>query len=130
MDMIKRRDYLKVVENPGKSLDYVITLSGDLAGCPQAQTITLRYIPDRHILEDGSFAKYLDAIRTCKWLNSEDVAVTALTDLNNELVARWLQLSLNAPHHQASALNTHEVVLEDRQPGWDNANLLNRLGQI
>lgn len=127
MDMIERRAVLTVAENPGRKLDYVITLSGNISGCRQAQTMTLRYIPDRHIIDSGSFAAYLVAVAKCTWSNSEDLSVTALTDINNELVARWIQVSLRAPQHQASALNIHDVVLEDRQPGWDNSALLARL---
>jgi len=64
------------------------------------------------------------------WHNPEDLAVTVLTDINNEVITRWIQVQVNVPELQHHAVDTHGVVIEDRQPGWDNPALMARLVQI
>ena len=44
-------------------------------------------------------------------------------DLNNELIPRWVQVTVLG----TSADMAHRVTLEDRQPRWDNAALLSRM---
>lgn len=129
MDMIERRAFLWVTDNPDRALDYVVTLAGKLPACEQAQSIMLRYIPDRKILNAEAFANYLNAIGQCTWDSPEDLAVTVLTDVNNEIIGRWMQVTLSTPDQQ-SPLTSHGVVLEDRQPGWDNPSLMGRLERI
>jgi len=130
MDMIERRALLHGKTNPDRKLDYVITLSSQFSTCNQAQQVVLRYIPDRFILDGDAFAQYLEAIDKVTWNSPEDVAVAVLCDVNNEIIGRWVQVSLEAPLAQGSALSNHAVVLEDRQPGWDNPSLLGRLKRI
>ena len=129
MDMMERRAFLQVTENPDRSLDYVVTLAGSLPTCEQAQSIMLRYIPDRKILDANAFAKYLKAVGEATWESPEDLAVTVLTDVNNEIIGRWMQISLSTPD-QNNPITTHGVVLEDRQPGWDNPSLMGRLERV
>ena len=50
-----------------------------------------------------------------------------LDDINNEVVARWVQITVSSPDPTDSALEFHGIVLEDRQPKWDNPALLSRL---
>ncbi|MEE8393877.1 MAG: hypothetical protein V3R66_05985, partial [Rhodospirillales bacterium] len=57
------------------------------------------------------------------WETMEKVAVMVLNDINNEVVARWTQVSVAASKDKAS----HNVMVEDRQPHWDNPDLLSRL---
>ncbi|MBL4748839.1 MAG: hypothetical protein JKY17_08880 [Magnetovibrio sp.] len=130
MNMMDRRALLNSKDNPGRKLDYVITLAGNLPTCNQARKIVLRYIPDREILDAEAFGHYLQAVEKTQWDTPEDLAVTLLTDVNNEIVARWVQVSLSAPKNQDGIVSTHGVVLEDRQPGWDNRTLLGRLDRI
>ena len=60
---------------------------------------------------------------------SNDLSSNILNDVNNELVTRWLQLSISAPNQVHHGIDRHEVMLEDRQPNWDNVGLLSRLKQ-
>lgn len=131
MDMIERRGHLTSTANPDKKLDYIVTLKGHLPNTQSASHhIALRYVPDRDILDAKAFGNYLDALSNEAWENPEDLAVTVLTDVNNEIVARWVQVSLRVPELQHHAISTHAVIIEDRQPGWDNAALLQRLERI
>lgn len=131
MDLLERRGHLASTANPDKKLDYIVTLEAHL---PNAQSnsrhIALRYVPDRDVLDAKAFGAYLDALAQDAWDTPEDLAVTVLTDINNEIVARWIQVSLSVPELQHHAVQTHAVVIEDRQPGWDNKGLLGRLERI
>ncbi|HEY9080900.1 hypothetical protein [Magnetovibrio sp.] len=131
MDLNERRALLAVDNNLDRKLDYLVTLSGHLPGGGGArQLVNVRYVPDKLILQARSFGAYLEALAETPWNNPEDLAVTVLTDINNEVIARWVQVSINVPELQHHAVDTHAVLIEDRQPGWDNPALLGRLERI
>jgi NADPH-dependent 7-cyano-7-deazaguanine reductase QueF len=114
-----RRATLAVAPNPGGRLDYLVELA-----LPWGEgTLTLRYVPDRLIVTAESLAAYGQALAADGWSSPEGVVVTALDDLANELVPRWLHITLSVP---AGAV-AHAVVAEERQPGWNNTGLLARL---
>ena len=129
MDIHKRRILLLFERNPDIKLDYVISITGHMAtpGEVDSSAIHLRYVPDKAILNPASFGRYLDALGTLAWKTLEEVAAAILNDVNNELITRWLQVSISAPDQVHHGIDRHEVLLEDRQPNWDNAGLLSRL---
>ena len=87
----------------------------------------MRYVPDKLIIDPAAFGRYLGALGTLPWESLEKVAVTILDDINNEVVARWVQVALSAPNGTHPGVDSHGVMLEDRQPKWDNPALLSRL---
>ena len=129
MDIHKRRALLICDRNPDIKLDYVISITGHMAnpGEVDSSAIPLRYVPDKTILKPASFGRYLDALGTMEWKTLEEGAAAILNDVNNELVTRWLQLSISAPTQVHHGIDRHEVMLEDRQPNWENVGLLSRL---
>ncbi len=129
MDILERRNLLATERNPDIKLDYVISVTGHMAthGEVDSSSVSLRYVPDREILDPASFGRYLDALGTLKWESLEEAAAAVLNDVNNELVARWVQVAISAPDQVHPGIDRHEVLLEDRQPNWDNAGLLSRL---
>ncbi len=131
MDLSERRALLETCDNPDKNIDYLVTLSGHLpGGGDKRHLIEVRYVPDRLILDVRAFGGYLEALSSIEWQTAEDLAVTVLTDINNQIICRWVQVDVNVPELQHHAVDTHGVVLQDRQPNWDNAALLNRLERI
>ena len=131
MDLMERRAILQCTPNPDKQLDYIVTLTGHLPHSHgQSRRVTLRYVPDRDIVDSRALGAYLEALAEQTWSTPEDLAVTILTDVNNEIVARWIQVGLSMPERLHHAVESHAVVLEDRQPGWDNPALLGRLERI
>ncbi|MEO5338350.1 MAG: hypothetical protein H7841_15890 [Magnetospirillum sp. WYHS-4] len=120
MDRLTRRSRLSVRPDPDPKLDYLVTLEGEIGG-ERPAAIELRYVPDRLILVPESFAAYLEDLGRRDWESLESLAVALLDDLRNELVARWLQVALQG--------SGHAVLVEDRQPKWDNPRLLARLRQ-
>ena len=131
MDLMERRALLHAIPNPNRSLDYLVTLSGHLpSGGGVRQRVEVRYVPDREIFASRSFGTYLDVLSNMVWETPEDLAVTVLTDLDNQIVCRWIQVHVNVPELQHHAVDTHGVIIENRQPGWDNPALMRRLERI
>ncbi|MBC8270361.1 MAG: hypothetical protein H8E36_16605 [Rhodospirillaceae bacterium] len=129
MDIQERRRFLEAERNPDIKLDYVITITGRMAthSNVDCSVVSLRYVPDRVILKPTSFGRYLDALGTMDWAALEEAAAAVLNDVNNEIIARWVQVGIFAPDQVHPGIDGHEVLLEDRQPNWDNVGLLSRL---
>ena len=133
MDLLSRRELLTTDPNPENRLDYIITLSGDLIhgeDHDHPSQVKMRYIPDALILRPDSFATYLDRLSDTNWPSLETAASAVIDDINNELVPRWVQVQVELSPKAGSTLHFHSVVLEDKQPKWENAELLSRLGRI
>lgn len=122
----ERRRMLLTSPNPRPGLNYLglhrQTLPGDAlpAGMPAPATIAFRFVPDRLILDAEALRRYGTELAAQEWTSPEALAAAIFDDLNNELVPRWLNLRLDAG-------DSHRVVLEDRQPGWETPHLLDRL---
>lgn len=129
MDIGARRNLLVITPNPGTRMDYVVRLDGQVRARTKitAITVNLSYVPDRTILEPMAFGRYLDALSQVPWNSLESVAVAILEDVNNEVVARWVQITVEARDAVHADGGAHSVMLEDRQPHWENRTLLSRL---
>ena len=129
MDLAARRGLLVTRSNPDARLDYVVALEGHVVhpGQSEPTRVGVRYVPDKLILESAAFGRYLKALGGEPWPSLEDVAAVILDDVNNEVVPRWAQITVSAPGDVHPGIDSHGVILEDRQPRWDNPALLSRL---
>lgn len=125
-----RRKLLATSANPTQRLDYVIKITRQLSlkARPHGVTLNIRTIPDRLILDEAAISGYMQALEQMAWANLESLAQTILDDFSNEIVPRWVEVSL----HQAAGGGhgdafEYAVALEDRQPSWSNPQLLSRL---
>ena len=87
--------------------------------------LRLYYVPDKYVLNPISFEHYLMALDQTDWQNLETLALAILDDINNEVVPRWVQILIQSTNDKSG--NGHRVLVQDRQPNWDNAPLLDRL---
>ena len=114
------RHLLHCKPNPDTALDYLIAID-DCA--PESDwSIRLRYVPDKLVLDPAALARYAGHLMARDHDGPEGLALTILADLNNETIPRWVEVACanrNAPQHR--------VLVEDRQPNWDNPALLARL---
>lgn len=126
--MAERRDLLTTTPNPGERHDYMVMLEGSVAlgGTDRSVAAALSYVADRHVLSLDAFGAYLDTVAVSAWPTLEALATAMLTDVNNELIPRWAQIRLVAGPGDRG--DCHSVIIEDRQPGWDNPALLSRHG--
>lgn len=126
-----RRAPLQTMPNPAPGLDAVVVLWQTLT---DGHSLRLRYIPDRCILPVPAWQAYGALLQTLPVTATEGLAATALSDLANQLVPRWLELTVSAPRecgapHSDVGQSGHRVRLEETQPGWRNPPLLARLYQ-
>jgi len=125
MDLVQRRGLLKTDPNPNKNVDYLITLK---AASPDGSIqIELRYIPDRVILRTSSFSNYISGLFEDTNQTLEHYSLTLCEDIHDELITRWINTNLDQRMKDGTE---HCVNIEDRQPQWDNPQLLNRLKMI
>ncbi len=129
MEPLERCALLVSRINPDATLDYVSGLKGKLRafGHGEAARVKIHYVPDRLIVEPAAFGRYLEALTTIEWQSLEELATAILSDFNNELVARWVRVQVMVPEGAYPGVGSHEVMVEDRQPKWDNEALLSRL---
>ncbi len=125
-----RRGRLLTTSSPEPRHDYLVSLTGTIAldALRAAATVTLRFVPDRVVLAPGAFPVYLAALAENAWPTLEAVAAAALADINNELIPRWVQIAVASVDEHVG--DHHRVVIEDRQPGWDNPAFIARLKRL
>lgn len=118
-----RRKQLSTEVGPETKTDYLVTLKGEMDA--SSAHVRLHYVPDKFVLNPISFEHYLMALDQTDWQNLETLALAILDDINNEVVPRWAQILIQSTNDISG--NGHRVLVQDRQPNWDNAPLLDRL---
>mgnify|MGYP005666012101 FL=1 len=129
-DPLMRREVLKTNNNPGESIDYIVTVKGRLDRLKNTEggrEVIIRYVPDRFILIPDSFSTYIGNMANGPWDSLEAIAVAILEDINNELVPRWVRITVNSVDLQAEDIPLHSVSMEDHQPHWENKGLINSI---
>lgn len=131
-EKIARQALLAPIANPAIKRDSLSSLSGtthiELFEKPSSIDVTLTYAPDRFVVTRGNWNTYLQHLgSTARFPSLEAFADTILDDVNNEIVPRWLQVQakLTLDEHVIQT-----VLVEDRQPNWDNAALLYRAPRL
>ena len=123
-DRVLRQASIETQPNPNPGLDYLCHLEGNL-GEASTTRVSLRYVPGKLVLDTEALGLYLCSVEPQERQSLEALAALLLDDLNNELVPRWIQVILYADDHSLD--RGHRVLLEDRQPKWDNPTLLARI---
>ena len=107
-------------QNPLPHLDYLIELNCNHQYADKI--ILIRYVPDKDVVTQKTFDDY------CRFLNSQDQTPEILTreilnDFNDQILPRFIQINVGTKKGE-------QIILEDRQPGWENLNFLRRLRKI
>lgn len=126
-----RRDHLIGQSNPRTRSDYVVLLEGSKNVVDLSVTARFRicYVPDQLIITPESFDDYLLELGEDVFQSIEHISACVLDDINNQIVPRWVQVSVTGQKADLS-LGTHSVMIEDRQPNWDNPSLLARFAKF
>lgn len=115
----QRRARLVVRPNPAERLTYQVSLrAGSDQGGALFAWILVDYVPDRVLLDPSAFAAYVALLSHQTWEGLEALGVAVLDDLNNELVPRWVRVTVRAARIGQAPSLRHDVVLEDWQPSW------------
>jgi hypothetical protein len=108
-----RRAALAPVAAPAGRIEYAVRMEAAFAG----GELVLLYVPDRHTLHPAALDAYLALLHPAS--PTEEMGLMIMEDLVNELVCRWLRVTLTK--------KGKTIILEDRQPQWSNPDLLSRL---
>ncbi|WP_138379772.1 hypothetical protein [Luteithermobacter gelatinilyticus] len=115
--------------NPDKRRDYVISLRKIVTFNHNSYVFTLRYVPDKLILQHGAFDDYLEQCQILgqlpEWTTPEGLALHVLEDIMDEIVPKWVGLSI-VRKGEDGGLEV-KIAVEDRQPQWHDEALLQRL---
>jgi len=125
----KDRRYLVHTEpNPDPGSDYVVRFEMETTPSFALGPLKFvaRYVPDKLLLKPSCLGDYLHALTQPQWPSLEAVALAMRDDFGNEVLPRWIEI-LVSPSEASLEIARHSVLVEDRQPQWDNPNLLARL---
>ncbi len=120
-DRLERRARIVTTPNPNRDIDYLTRLDRPLSG--EELSIAVSYVPDKWLLDPKGFDAYLATLAPRAWDTLQALALAVLDDINNEVVPRWVQVKVDETC--ADGART-EIIVEDRQPRWDNPALLSR----
>ena len=123
MDVQARRALLTCDGNPNNMSDYLISLGGSLTvGDLGKFDVRVTYVPDSSILNIASFHSYLMALGNSTEMTPERSGKTLLEDANNELVPRWVRVTLIGQPEVVTA-GSYRCLFQDSQPNWSNPSL-------
>jgi len=124
-----RRHLVRTVANPDPGSDYVARF--EIETTPSFALGPLkfiaRYVPDKLLLEPSCLRDYFHELTQPEWPTLEALALAMLDDFRNEVIPRWIEIVVS-PSESSLEIARHSVLVKDRQPQWDNPNLLARLG--
>ena len=123
MEVQSRRALLTCDRNPNNGSDYLISLGGSLMMEDHGTfDVRVTYVPDSFILNVASFHSYLTALGNSPAITPERSGKTLLEDANNELVPRWVRVTLIGRPAVATA-GSYRCLFQDSQPNWSNPSL-------
>lgn len=123
-ERLSRQAAIETLPNPNTALDYLSRQDSEIGGTSTIK-VRLCYVPGKLVISSEAFGQYLHSINVSGDLPLEGLAHIILDDLNNELVPRWIQILLIANDHGLD--RGHKILIEDREPNWNNPNLLGRV---
>ena len=130
MDILDRRRLLITQPNPDESIDYLVLLNGRIKQSESGPIdVKINYVPDRQIIEATSLSIYFDTVGTEMFPSTENAGILLLDDINNELVPRWIQITVSQKFSVDDFTHLHESRFQDSQPNWSNSQLLRSIGQ-
>ena len=130
MDIHKRRSILKCRENPELKVEYLVFFSGNLMLEGQVYyDVQLTYVPDRVVLDGSCLQSYLSIVEEVKEATPEVAGRVILEDTNNELVPKWIRVSILG-HIGQNEGPTYRCLFQDRQPNWSNPELISAVTEI
>jgi len=118
-------EILKTTANVNNHKDLVVRLKLPLGLTEGTAGFSLRYVPDKRLLEHGSVCEYIhDQIKSAEdW---ENLIHIIQEDLINAIVPRWIEVGLWQHTNQQEI----QFSLQDKQPHWQNDFLLNNLSPL
>ncbi len=123
MDVQSRRALLICDSNPNNRSDYLISLGGSVMMEGHGTfDIRVTYVPGSYILNVTSFHSYLLELANFPEMTPERCGKILLEDANNELVPRWVRVTLIG-RPTVTTTGSYRCLFQDSQPNWSNPSL-------
>ncbi len=123
MDVQERRALLTCDSNPNYMSDYLVSLGGRLTIVDHPIfDVRVTYVPDHFLLNANSLHSYLTILGSFPEMTPERSGKTLLEDTNNELVPRWVRVTLIGRPEVATS-ESYRCLFQDSQPNWTNQAL-------
>ena len=130
MDLKSRRALLTCHANPDEKCEYIVSLAGITnIGSHGTFNVRLTYVPHLLVLDAESLNDYLKALSCISGITPEQSGRTILEDTNNELVPRWIRITLGE-NSEANQGIPHRCLFQDSQPNWSNSSLISAVNKI
>lgn len=111
--------------NSYRNKTYIVSVIQEITLNGQAFQFGLRYAPDKLLLDHEGLAGYLEQMLNRESKKAELLAHDILEDIMNQIIPKWIEINLK--HEENKFGQSVLITIEDRQPGWESASLLNRL---
>lgn len=121
MDRHDRRNLIELTPVPQPRHDALVVLNMEIDGI----AIRLRYVPDRDLIGQASFAKYLHAAFAQPAASLLAQAQTVLEDVSDQVIPCWLEVRLERSNGDGLL---EQAIIEDKQPRWNDPGVLTRIG--
>lgn len=131
-ELNERRRRISTMENPDPTHDYLCELRRHMIITrPHEHRVgmVIRYVPDVQVLSTFDMEGYFDHVADLEWHSLEALALGLLEDMNNELIPRWVQVSVAFRARRDDTISS-EVTIEDHQPDWQNSYLMSRINML
>ena len=123
MDVQSRRALLTCTSNPNEMSDYLLSLRGRMTMEDRGTfDVRVTYVPDSYVLNVTSLHSYLTTLGKFPEMTPERSGKTLLEDANNELVPRWVRVTLIG-RPEVETLGSYRCLFQDSQPNWSNPAL-------
>lgn len=88
----------------------------------------LRFVPDKLLLDHDSLSHYLKGVLQERKESAEILAHDILEEITNQIIPKWIEVNLRQESNSSG--QDILVTVEDRQPRWENDQLLLRLASL
>jgi len=123
-----KKDILSAAPNPYRNKVYIVSITQEISLNQQSYLFGLRYVPDKLLLNDAGLANYLEQTLGHKAKSAEILTHEILEDITDQIIPKWIEVNLRQKDNDHG--QNIFITMEDRQPGWENTPLLNRLPAI
>lgn len=122
---ISSKEALTSFPNPYRNKTYTVSITQEITLKNQSFSFGLRYVPDKLLLNHEGLVGYLEQVLTHNDKKAEIMAHDILEDVMDQVVPKWIEV--NFSHEENKFGQNVLITIEDRQPGWEDDDLLKRL---
>ncbi len=122
------KEALSSFPNPYRNKAYSVSIIQEITLNRQTFLFGLRYVPDKLLLNHAGLASYLEQILARSTEKAEILAHDIIEDVMDQIIPKWIEINLKQKQNKFGQCVL--ITMEDRQPDWEEDNILNRLSSL